>query len=173
LIKDIQLLSRWIIKEKLALNKKGKTMLITDIRSAKFKAMKDKIDVDKDILNVVISQSLLVAKNNNVNNPTDEEVIQVIKKQIKSNEEVIAQIKDKRPDGVEKLEKEIAVMSTFLPKQFTDIELCKIINCFIIGIPEAERSKKSTGRIMKFLKDNYSGLYDGSAASKIISELLK
>jgi len=59
-------------------------------------------------------------------------------------------------------DREIAILSGYLPKQMTNYELADAINAFKAANPDA-----NMGAIMAHLKANFAGLYDGKAASQI------
>lgn len=64
------------------------------------------------------------------------------------------------------IKKEIEILEYYLPKQLTDFELEEIINSLI-------KDGSDKGAIMKYLKDNVAGQYDGKKAASIIDLLLK
>ena len=55
------------------------------------------------------------------------------------------------------------VMNEFLPKMLTEDELKEVIKASGLN---------NIGQIMKYLKENYNGLYDGKIASKLIKEII-
>jgi len=76
--------------------------------------------------------------------PTNEQVIAVIKKMIESN--ILSGQLD-----------ENEMLSQFLPKQLTDIE---ILNLFELN------KFNNIAECMKFFKENYAGLYNGKELSQ-------
>ena len=66
--------------------------------------------------------------------------------------------------------KEAEILSVYLPDMLSEKELTKIIEsfCDLSNLKE----KKNIGVIMKYLKENHSGRYDGETANKIIMNKL-
>lgn len=78
---------------------------------------------------------------------------------------VIAAQKD-LPLLEEQMKKELSLLEEILPKMFTKEELEDIIKDYLAVKPEAP-----LGEVMKYLKTNYSGQYDGKLASQIMMKL--
>ena len=68
-----------------------------------------------------------------------------------------------RDELAEKELMEMIVMSEFLPKMMSENELKGAIQA---------SGCNNIGSAMKYLKENYNGLYDGKMASKLIKEIL-
>ncbi len=79
-------------------------------------------------------------------------------KSAKSNRELLASVPAVIPD----VEREIQILSGYLPEQMTAEQIQMAINLFRQGEPEA-----NVGQIMAHLKANYAGLYDGKLASQM------
>lgn len=77
-------------------------------------------------------------------------------------EEIEFAEKANRAEAKEKLLTEIKVIEEFLPQQLNEAELEKIITQIKSSDPSA-----NMGSVMKNLKENYSGQYDGALASQI------
>ncbi len=89
---------------------------------------------------------------------TDEKVSATIVKFLKNaraNRELM-----KAPDA--KIEREIALLSAYLPQQMTEAELRAAIDGFRRDNPGA-----NVGAVMAFLKASHAGLYDGRMASQL------
>ena len=69
---------------------------------------------------------------------------------------------------------EAALLEAYLPPAPTDEEIDQAVEAEVSKIPEAERSPKSMGAVMKALKEKFSGQpIDGKALSqKVRSKLL-
>lgn len=100
---------------------------------------------------------------------TDAEVVAVIKKFAKNNDECMASAGDRR-DWCDRLSVEREILYMFLPKQLSVDELKEIISGFVATNGIA--GPKGTGLVMKMLKEQYEGLYDGKIASDIIKAVL-
>lgn len=96
-------------------------------------------------------------------NPSDEEVLKVIKKFVKNSKEGF------QLTGNVSYQEEINILSEFLPKQLTETELKKVIETIIKELPEGS---KTIGAIMGKLKAEYLNLYDNKLASNLIKQLL-
>ena len=65
---------------------------------------------------------------------------------------------------------EIQIIETFLPKQLDSTEIEIIVKKIIADIDAS--SIRDMGRVMNFLKENYSGKMDFSKAGALTKELL-
>lgn len=144
--------------------------LYEKIKSDKIFALKCAHHCKKDLLGVIAAQALSNAMSDQKNpskEPSDALVISTIEKQIKSNQEVIEQIKgSNREDSVRSLVDEITILEEYVPKKMSEEELWNAIADFKNNAPVC-----NVGLIMKHLKDNFAGKYDGSMASKIAKEI--
>jgi uncharacterized protein YqeY len=96
------------------------------------------------------------------------ESLQVVQREVKKRQEAI-QFEEQagRTEQKEKLQKEIAILEEFLPKQMTGDDLEKVITSLKEQTPEL-----SLNVVMKHLKDNYTGQYDGKSASEIAKRVI-
>ena len=96
------------------------------------------------------------------------ESLQVVQREVKKRQEAI-QFEEQagRTEQKEKLQKEIAILEEFLPKQMTGDDLEKVITSLKEQTPEL-----SLNVVMKHLKDNYTGQYDGKSASEIAQRVI-
>lgn len=67
-------------------------------------------------------------------------------------------------------DEEIKILDEYLPSLYTEDHLGTIISDYILK--EAIEYKKDMGKIMKWLKDNHLGKYDGKIASAIVNKKL-
>ena len=88
---------------------------------------------------------------------TDSEVIQVIRKFIKNNNEAF------RLSNNPKFMVENEILEAYLPVQLTQVELEDIIKQFLDSSTD-----KSIGACIRYMKDNYEGRYDYSLVLPII-----
>ena len=132
-------------------------------------AMKAK---DKDSLNtlrLLKSAIDLYLVNNKLerNNASDEVVIDVVAKQVKTHKESIEEFKKgNRPDLVDGLEREIALLSTYLPEQLSEEDVRKEIDKVFDKLKPS--SMKDMGNIMKELSS-----LKGKADMKLINSIVK
>ncbi len=103
---------------------------------------------------------------------TDEEVVAIVQRQIKSRKESIEQYgKGGRQDLVEKEEAEAAILLDYLPEQLSDEELRTMVAEAIRETGAA--SPKDMGKVMGALMPRVKGRAEGGRISKMASELLK
>ena len=101
----------------------------------------------------------------------DEDVKKLLKKMIKQRSESIEMYKkNNRKDLQEEEEKEIEVISQYLPKQLSDEDTKKL--CSEIINSTGASSIKDMGKVMGELKKNNADNIDFSKAGAIIKELL-
>lgn len=99
----------------------------------------------------------------------DNEISSVIKKQVKLRKDSIAEYeKYNKIDNVKELEKEIEILSTYLPKEMSDEEIVKVVDEVITEVkPE---SIKEMGKVMKRLNEE---LASKNADMSLVSSLVK
>lgn len=138
--------------------------LLQQIKQDQIQARKDKQKDTASILTTLYSEAAMVGKNNGNRETNDSEVKALIKKFIKGIDETL----EIRPN--EQLEHEKEVLQQYLPKQLTEDELEGVIR----GIVESleDKSPKAIGTIMKTLKGDYDGQFDGKQASNIAKRVL-
>lgn len=92
---------------------------------------------------------------------SEADAIAVLKSYEKKNSEFRA-INDLPVAVIENLDFELELIRNYLPKQLTNDEIRNIL---------IKLETTNLGEMMKHLKENYSGLYDGKLASSIAKEL--
>lgn len=102
---------------------------------------------------------------------TDDEIIAVIKKQVKIRRDSIEEYKKySKVDTIKNLEKEIAVLSNYLPAELPEEEIIAIINQ---AISETDNpSIKSMGIIMKKVSEKVGVRADMSRVSNLVKDKL-
>lgn len=98
---------------------------------------------------------------------TDKGVQKVVEKFIKNAKTNIDVSEDKESEFVETAKKEIGIYERYIPQQLTEEELRKNIHTYI-----TQYGCDNIGKIMKNLKNDWDGQFDGKVASKIAKELL-
>ena len=128
---------------------------------------------DKEKLSVIrmLKGSMQMEELNKKHELTDEEVINVVTKEIKSRRDSIKEFeKGNRNDLIEKTAAEIDILKAYLPEQLSEEEVLQIINeAFDIVKPESPRDM---GKIMKEVSPKLKGRYDMGKVSSIIKEKL-
>ncbi len=103
---------------------------------------------------------------------TEEEIIEVIAREIKRRRESIEQFKQGgRTDLVEKETAEMQILSGYLPEQLTEDEIAGIAQEVIAELKAASKADK--GRVMSALMPRIRGRADGRLVSEIVDRLLE
>ena len=140
------------------------------IKNDMIKAMKEK---DKFKLSVIrmIKASIDKERIDKKIEITDEVVIDVLAKELKTREESKLEFsKAGRTDLVEDLDKEIEIIKEYLPEPLTDEEIDKIIT---EAFKETEASSiKDMGKVMKIVTPKVKGRCDMKDVSSKIKEKL-
>ncbi|MBO8159144.1 GatB/YqeY domain-containing protein [Thermosyntropha sp.] len=102
---------------------------------------------------------------------TDEELIQLIRREVKRRQDVIADYeRANRPEMVEQLNEEIRVLEEYLPEQLGEDELRALVKK---AIQETEaNSLKDMGKVMKVLMPKIQGRADGKTVNEMVKEML-
>ncbi|MBR3362581.1 MAG: GatB/YqeY domain-containing protein [Bacilli bacterium] len=128
---------------------------------------------DKLKLSVIrmVKSSIQMEELNKKRELTDDEVIDVISKQIKTRKDSINEFtKGGREDLVESTSKEIEILLTYLPKQLSEEEINNIIDKVFEEVkPE---SPKDMGKVMKAVTPLVKGKADMGMVSSIIKSKL-
>lgn len=129
-------------------------------------AMKEK---NKDLLSVLrmVKGSIQLEEINLKRELNDDEVIQIISKQIKSRKESISEFeKGNRVDLIEKTENEILILEKYLPEQLSTDEIKRIVDEVFKKVNPS--GKADMGKIMKEIIPLIKGKADMSEVNEII-----
>lgn len=144
--------------------------LIERIKQDQVAARKEHSVTKALLLTTLIGEAQAVGKNNGNREPTDAEVVAIVKKFIKNMDETIGHLEKANPN--EKPQSYYTVLiekehiSKYLPKQLTDEEIRVAIKAAI------EKSGSNLGKVMTLLKLQYEGLYDGKLVSSLAKEMI-
>ena len=128
---------------------------------------------DKEKLNVIrmVKSAIQLAKIEAKHDLSDEEVIDVISKQIKMRKDSIVEFeKASRTDLAEAYRREIDILSEYMPEPLSKEEVEKIIEEVFVKINPT--SPKQMGLIMKEVTPLIKGKFDMGEVSKMIREKL-
>ncbi|MCM8796142.1 MAG: GatB/YqeY domain-containing protein [Candidatus Omnitrophica bacterium] len=101
----------------------------------------------------------------------DNEVIMVIRKQIKARQESIEQFKQgNRLDLADKETKELEILKTYLPAELSIDEIKKIIEEVVVATSAC--GMKDMGKVMKEVTAKVAGRADGKLVSDLVKERL-
>ena len=133
-------------------------------------AMKEKDTFKLSVLRMLKS----ALKNEEINKKsalTDDEVLAVIKKQVKTRKDSKAEYESyNRLDLADGLEKEIKILSEYLPEELSEMEINKIIEDTINEIkPDG---MKGMGLVIKSISAKYGARVDMGLVSKLVKEKL-
>lgn len=144
-------------------------MLYDKISKDMVEAMKSKDKDTVSTLRLLKSAIDLYLINNKMerHDASDEVVIEVVSKQVKTHKESIEQFKaGNRQDLIDGLNREIDLLSKYLPEQLSEEELNKIIDEVFDKVKPT--SMKDMGAIMKELKPLVTGKADMKEVNAII-----
>ena len=128
---------------------------------------------DKEKLNVIrmVKSAIQLAKIEAKHDLSDEEVIDVISKQIKMRKDSIVEFeKASRTDLAEAYKREIDILSEYMPEPLSKEEVEKIIEEVFVKINPT--SPKQIGLIMKEVTPLVKGKFDMGEVIKMIREKL-
>ncbi len=138
-------------------------------------ARKNKDKETLGIISTLLAEIQMVGKNDGNRDTTDAEAITVITKFLKNLEETfntytgttMEQFNEDK-QGLEKFFHEKEIYASYMPKQMSEDELIKEIGMFL-----QTETNPNMGSVMKFLKTNFQGRYNGKLASSVVKELLE
>ena len=123
------------------------------------------------IIAAIKDRDIVVRSEGNHSGISDTDIISLLKKMQKQREESIQlYLEGNRNDLVKSEEDEIKIIKQFLPKQMNDDEIINLVK-EAIKLNDAE-SIRDMGKVMNYLKENYSANMDFSKASKFLKETL-
>ena len=132
------------------------------------KALKEKDELRLSTLRMMKSKILYVNPKGDL---PDTEIIKILKKYAKTLKEAIEEFKKvERNKEVERHEKELAIVSEYLPKELSPEEIKNIVQQTIQELGAS--SIKEMGKVMKEVLAKQPGI-DGKTVSQFVRELLK
>lgn len=141
------------------------------IREDMIKAMKDRKKQRKDVLSYLLSQikNFSIEKRRDL---TDDEVNEVINKQIKQTQDVLTLTPKHRLDIIQENEYTISVLKEYAPVMMDENaikhELYAV--CSDMGIDVSSLTTKDKGKAMGKLMPRVKGKADGKLVNQIVSE---
>ena len=146
-------------------------MLIENLKEDQLIARKNRDQIKATLLTTLIGEAEMVGKNAGNRAPFDEEVVAVVKKFLKGINETIAVLTKSGQDATQ-FEKEREILDSYLPTQLTKGKLVVMLDSAVVDGTLVE-DKSFKGASMKWLKNNYSGQYDGRVAAEAIDEFMR
>lgn len=125
-------------------------------------AMKNKENNKKECLQILIA-NIINKEIEKKNNLSEEEIISVIRKEIKGFEETILMSNGR---NVNEYREQIEYLTQFIPEQYSEKEIMHIIKKMCDGMTEKNR-------IMKTVIPLFRGRADNRVVSSVVDEFLK
>lgn len=134
-------------------------------------AMKAKDTLKLDTLRMLKGSIDLERINKKLDKVSDEDIVVIIGKQIKTRKESIVEFeKGNRQDLIDKTNEEIKLLSTYMPEQLNEDEIISIVDEIIKSVNAT--SIKDMGSVMKEANLKLKGRADMSLVSSIIKNKL-
>ena len=134
-------------------------------------AMKEKQETKKSALNFVLAQ----IKNKKIElqrDPNDDEVIALLKKEVKSLNEALSFLeKANKPTELAEEQEKKAILESYLPAMLDKEATKKLIESLVSELQIADL-KTGRGLLMKELMAKHKSELDGSLVNQIINEML-
>ncbi|MDO4923761.1 MAG: GatB/YqeY domain-containing protein [Peptococcaceae bacterium] len=143
-------------------------MLYDEFRKEKMVALKEKDKLKNKVITNILSE-LTYIKKELKQEPTEADSAKVVAKQVKQLKETMELSKD-RPDKMEELEAELAILEQYMPKQMSEDEIRDAVMKLLEenGITAEPKNK---GAIMKVVMPALNGKADGKDINKVVSSL--
>ncbi|HHY42641.1 MAG TPA: GatB/YqeY domain-containing protein [Thermoanaerobacterales bacterium] len=144
-----------------------KDMLNQDMKAALKAGEKDRLSVIR-----MAKSAILYAEKEKLHELNDEEVIEVLAREVKKRKQNIEEYRRLGKEEVAKsLEQEVEILSGYLPQQLTKEELVQIVRETISEV--GANSIKDMGKVMGAVMPKIKGRADGSLVSNLVKELLQ
>ena len=122
------------------------------------------------VLRMLKSELINESRKGSLHELTDEDILKVIKKQVKTRKDSIEEYKKyNKLETVNELEKEVEVLNKYLPQEMTEKESMKVIDMSFDEVKPT--SMKDMGTLMKVISLKITNA-DMSLVSKIVKDRL-
>jgi hypothetical protein len=144
-----------------------KEALADDLKTA----MKEKDKIRKDAVQMVRAAILQVEKDQKIT-LDDAGVIEVVAREVKKRKDALSDFeKSGRQDLIDNINREIEVLSKYLPEQLSDEALEQIVR---EAIAEAgAQTMRDMGKVMKVVLPKVKGKADGSKVNALVKKILE
>ncbi|MEJ5284042.1 MAG: GatB/YqeY domain-containing protein [Brevinematia bacterium] len=144
--------------------------LFEDIQAKYIEARKSQDKFLSTVLGMLVSD-LKYEKINKQKDLEDADVISVIQKNLKQKKEALEEFKKAgRNDLISDTEKEISLLSSFLPAMLNDSEITDIVKTVV---NELSATSSDVGKVMKEVMQRVKGRADGAKVKEIVSKVLQ
>lgn len=140
------------------------------LRKEKMSALKEKDSLKNSVITMLLS-GLTYKKKELGHDPTEADCYEVITKEVKQVKEALEMAKG-RPETAAELEKKLAILEGYLPKQMDAAEVAAKVQ-EILAQAGIEATVKNKGLIMKTVMGELKGKADGKVISAAVDGLLK
>ena len=131
------------------------TTLYQHLNELKTQALKDKDSFTFTKLGTVLGEAKQIATKKENRDPTDDEVIEIVKKGLDGIAETLTVEKDDFKRATLLIERDL--LMKFMPTQLSDVEIVAIIE---------NAALDNVGKIMGLFKNMYKGKYDGAVVKR-------
>ncbi len=139
-----------------------KELLLQELKEA----MRDKDELKKNTITMLRAAILQVEKDNQ-KTLNEDEIKVIVSKEVKKRKESISDFeKAERQDIIDGLNKEIEILSKYLPEQLDNEQIITLVREAITKL--GVNSPKEMGKVMQEIKDKVSGKADGKIVSEIV-----
>jgi len=143
-----------------------KKKLLEDLKEA----MKDKNEIKKNAIQMARAGILQIEKEKGIE-LTDEQIIELIAKEVKKRKDSIADYeRGGRDDLVAQIKEEISYLEVYLPKQLTKEEIEEKVKIIIANV--GATTIKDMGMVMKAAKEEFGASADGKTINEVVRALL-
>lgn len=143
-----------------------KEKLMDDLKAA----MRDKDALRKDTVQMIRAAILQIEKDNGIQ-VDDDKIIEIIAKEAKKRKDAAADFeKSGRQDLIDRNNKELEVINSYLPAQLSKEEIEAIVKEIITEI--GATSMKDMGNVMKEAKVKIGASADGKTINEVVRALL-
>lgn len=143
-----------------------------DLMTALKEAMQNKDTLRKDTITMLRAAILQVEKDGQ-KELSESEMQAIVAKEVKKRKESIADFeKGGRQDLVEQTNKEIEILSNYLPEQLSEAQVVELVVSTISAVGAV--GMKDMGKVMGALREKTAGKADGKLVSDVVkAELAK
>ena len=143
-----------------------KEKLMDDLKAA----MRDKDALKKDTVQMIRAAILQIEKDSGVQ-VDDNKIIEIIAKESKKRKDAAADFeKSGRQDLIDRNNKELEIINSYLPEQLSKEDIEKIVKEIISNI--GATSIKDMGNVMKEAKAKMGASADGKTINEVVRALL-
>lgn len=135
-------------------------------------ALKAGDSVKLSVLRMLLSSIKMLEIEKNIKTPSDSDVLPILQRHIKQHKESIEQFKKgNRQDLADKEEKELKILSGYMPEQMTEGELLGIVKDAVAQTGAV--AKSDMGKVMKVVMEKARGKADGKVINQLVMRFLK